>query len=123
MATLIFTGVRRGELINLRVGDVSLREGTVRVMGKGSKMRVIPLVDEVVQALEDWLEFRPDDCAHDYLFTTFHGNRIYPTGIQRIWRRILEKSGLAADGVTLHTLRHSCATPAGHRSFPGHQGC
>ena len=110
MAMMIFTGMRRGELINLRLPDVSLREKVIRVRGKGSKQRIIPLVDEVVQAVADWLEFRPANCAHDYLFTTFHGNRIYPTSMQRIWRDILEKSGIEASGVTLHTLRHSCAT-------------
>ena len=110
MATLIFTGVRRGELINLRVGDVSLREGTVRVMGKGSKMRVIPLVDQAIEAIRDWLEFRREQCDHNFLFTTTHDNRIYPSRMQRIWKSILERADIDNDGVTLHTLRHSMAT-------------
>ena len=110
MATLIFTGMRRGELINLRVGDVSLSERAVTVRGKGGKMRVIPLVEEVVEAIRDWLEFRPEDCGHDYLFTTTQGNRIYPSRMQRIWKPILQRSGIEAEGVSLHTLRHSMAT-------------
>jgi len=84
MTILISTGMRRGELINLRLSDISLREKVVHVQGKGNKQRRIPLVDEVVQAVEDWLEFRPDGYGHNYLFTTFHGNRIYPTTIQKI---------------------------------------
>ena len=110
MSMLIFTGMRRGELINLRLGDISLTKRTVQVFGKGGKSRVIPLVDQLVQALSDWLEFRPTCCKHDYLFSTFHGNRIHPSGMQRIWADILEKSGLSTEGVTLHTLRHSMAT-------------
>ena len=110
MATLIFTGMRRGELISLRVGDVSLTERSVTVHGKGNKMRVIPLVQEVVGAIRDWLEFRPEDCGHDHLFTTTHGNRIFPSRMQRIWKPILERSGIERDGVSLHTLRHSMAT-------------
>jgi len=107
---LVFTGMRRGELLGLRVGDVSLRKRTVTIRGKGNKMRVVPLVDQVIEAVADWLEFRPEDCGHDYLFTTTHGNRIYPSRVQRIWRAILERSGIDKDGVTLHTLRHSMAT-------------
>jgi site-specific recombinase XerD len=80
MATLIFTGMRRGELISLQVGDVSLTEQTVTVRGKGGKMRVIPLVGQVVEAIRDWLEFRPDDCGHDYLFTTSHATASFPRG-------------------------------------------
>ena len=110
MALLIFTGMRRGELLNLRLPDISFHEKVVRVRGKGSKQRIIPLVDEAVQALQDWLEFRPQDCEHGYLFTTVHGNRIYPSSMQRIWRGVLRRSGIQQEGVTLHTLRHSLAT-------------
>ncbi len=110
MAMLIFTGMRRGELINLRRGDVSLTERAVTVRGKGNKMRVVPLVDQAVDAVRDWLEFRPADCKHDYLFATAHGNRIHPSRMQRIWKGILGRSGVEQDGVTLHTLRHSMAT-------------
>jgi len=110
MAMLIFTGMRRGELINLRTTDVALVERAVTVRGKGNKMRVIPLVDQVVDAVRDWLEFRPADCKHDYLFTTAHGNRIHPSRMQRIWKGILRRSGIQQEGVSLHTLRHSMAT-------------
>jgi integrase len=62
--------MRRGELLALRMGDVDLVAGTVRVQnGKGRKARVIPLLPRVCEALSDWLEFRPG-CRHDYLFTT-----------------------------------------------------
>jgi len=110
MAMLIFTGMRRGELINLRVADVSLTERSVTVRGKGGKMRVIPLVDEALEPVRDWLELRPEACGHDCLFTTTHGSRIYPSRMQRIWKGILAQSGIEQDGVSLHTLRHSLAT-------------
>ena len=109
MSLLIFSGMRRGELLSLKLSDFSARDRSVRVRGKGNKERVVPLVDQAVGAVEDWLEFRPA-CRHDYLFTTFHGNRIHPSGMQGIWRGILSRSGLGGDGVTLHTLRHSMAT-------------
>lgn len=71
---------------------------------------MVPLAEEPLQALADWLEFRPADCGHDYLFTTSRGNRVHPSRMQRIWRAILERSGIARPGVSLHTLRHSAAT-------------
>ena len=110
MATLIFTGMRRGELINLQLGDVSLSERSVTVWGKGAKARVIPLVDEALEPVRDWMELRPDHNSHSYLFTTTHGNRIYPSRMQRIWKTILQRSGIEREGVSLHTLRHSLAT-------------
>jgi len=110
ISVLIFTGMRRGEVIGLRIGDVSLAEKVIRVRGKGGKMRVIPLVDRAVEAVRDWLELRPSHKGHDYLFTTTHGNPIAPWRMHRIWRTVLEESSIEAQGVTLHTLRHSMAT-------------
>jgi len=121
MCTLVFTGMRRGELINLRTGDLALGDGVVKVRGKGSKERMIPLVGRAVDAIRDWLEFRPEECGHDFLFTTTHGNRIHPSRMQRIWRSIFERTDIEDDGVSLHTLRHSMATlllQSGEASLP-----
>ena len=121
MCMLVFTGMRRGELINLRTGDLSLAEGVVKVRGKGSKERIIPLVERAADAVSDWLEFRPEDCEHDYLFTTTHGNRIHPSRMQLIWRSIFERTDIEDEGVSLHTLRHSMATlllQSGEASLP-----
>ena len=110
LSVLVFTGMRRGEVLALRLGDVDLVTGTVRVQNaKGRKARVIPLLPPVCEALRDWLEFRPA-CKHDYLFTTSRGNRIHPSRMQVIWRRTLRASGITRPGVSLHTLRHSAAT-------------
>jgi len=110
MSPLTLPGMRRGEVIGLRIEDVSLAEQVVRVRGKGGKMRVIPLVDRAVEAVRDWLELRPNHKGHGYLFTPTHGNRIHASRMQRIWRSILGRTDIDADGVSLHTLRHSMAT-------------
>ena len=110
VSVLVFTGIRRGELLRLRVSDADLGECTLRVTkGKGNKTRIVPLVAEVCQAIQDWLTFRRTR-GHDHLFTTTRGNRIHPSRMQTIWRCILERSGVTRPGVTLHTLRHSMAT-------------
>lgn len=111
MATFIYTGIRRSELLNLKVGDIDLQGGVLRVVsGKGGKTRVIPIVEELREALADWLDIRPARCRHDNLFVTSHGNRIYPARLQAIWRKHARRSGLDRPGVSLHTLRHSFAT-------------
>jgi site-specific recombinase XerD len=106
----VFTGLRRGELLGLQMGDVDLSQGVLRVQrGKGRKSRVVPLVGDVVEALGDWLTFRRTK-GTDRVFTTIRGNRIYPSRLQVIWRAVLGRSGVTRPGVTLHTLRHSVAT-------------
>lgn len=110
LATFIYAGLRRSELLGLRLGDLDFSGGTLRgEHGKGRKVREVPMVEELAEALCDWLEYRPN-CKHDYVFTTNRGNRIYPTRLQIIWRRALAASGINRPGVTMHTLRHSFAT-------------
>ncbi len=110
MATFIYAGLRRGELLGLKIGDADLSAGTLRVVrGKGNKTRIIPMVKELGETIADWLEYRRTK-GHDYLFTTNRGNRIYPTRLQIIWRNTLERSGINRSGVSMHTLRHSFAT-------------
>ena len=110
IATFAFTGVRRGELLGLRVTEVDLIDRTVRIEdGKGGKTRILPLLDQACEAVQEWLEVRRDN-DHDYLFTTTHGNRIHASRLQIIWKGILERSGIAKPGVTMHTLRHTFAT-------------
>lgn len=111
LATFVYTGLRRMELLNLRIADVDLGEGAVRIVsGKGGKTRVIPIVAELREALSDWLEVRRATPRHDYLFVTSRGNRIHPGRLQIIWRKLLGLSGISRPGVSMHTLRHSFAT-------------
>jgi len=110
IATFAFTGVRRGELLSLRLPDVDLIDQTVRIEdGKGGKTRILPLLDDACEALQQWLDVRRDT-GHDYLFTTTHGNRIHASRLQIIWRDILQRSGIKKPRVTMHTLRHTFAT-------------
>ncbi len=110
IATFAYTGIRRGELLGLRLDHVDLSEGTLRIEdGKGGKTRILPLLDEAGDALAEWLAVRRDN-GHDRVFTTTHGNRLYASRLQIIWKSILERSGITKRGVTMHTLRHTFAT-------------
>ena len=69
VAVLLFCGLRRQELADLKLSDVDLRSRWLNVRnGKGGWPRSVPLVREVAGALRDWLEFRPA-VDHDCLFT------------------------------------------------------
>lgn len=110
LSVLIFGGLRRAELLGLRVGDVDWQERTLRVRhGKGDKERVIPLAEEAVQALANWLAVRPK-CPADSLFCTRNGRPLGVKGLQGLFHRARRAAGIARQGVTLHTLRHSFAT-------------
>lgn len=110
ISTLAFTGMRRGELLALDLEHVSLDGGLVHVKhGKGGRSRMVPLTEEAVAAIRDWLDVRPA-ARTGSLFVTVRGNKIYPSRLQVIWRRVLAQSGLVRPGVSLHTLRHSFAT-------------
>lgn len=109
LSVLIFTGIRRAELLDLRLDSVDLSQGTLRVEnGKGRKTRVVPLCERAAAALRDWLEFR-QRCDHDYLFTSIARRRLGVKGLMGVLYRALAKTNIDSDSVTLHTLRHSFA--------------
>lgn len=110
LATFVFTGMRRSELLNLQLDELDFETEQIRIINsKGNKSRVVPIVRELREALCDWLEFRPD-CSHEYVFATVRGNRLSSSRLQRIWSEALRRSGVTRKGVTIHTLRHSFAT-------------
>ena len=110
------TGIRVGELVGLDVRDVDLHRGDVRVLGKGSVERVVPLPELTRRALAAWLgERRRPGLLAEPLFVALRPRR-EPTprrlGVRDV-RRILRKRALAGgldDRVHPHRLRHSYAT-------------
>jgi site-specific recombinase XerD len=110
MHVLLFCGLRRQELLDLRLRDVDLRSRWLKVSnGKGQKGRSVPLVPEAAAALNDWIEFRPE-VDHDYLFSGIGGKRLGKNGLIGIFNRVGEEAGVLRKGVSLHTLRHTFAS-------------
>ena len=110
-------GLRVGELVALDLHDVDLRQGIVRVLGKGRKERLSPLGRFAVQALKEYLphrtrhaRLRGDD---DPLFISHRGpragTRLTDRGVRRIFSGYLKATGLPAR-FSPHALRHSFAT-------------
>jgi len=102
--------LRRAEVVGLKLSDVDLRSGWLKVRnGKGGKGRSILLVREPREAVMDWLEFRPES-DHEYLFTGLHDEPLGNNGVSRMFKRVAKNAGVLRDGVSLHTLRHIFAS-------------
>jgi integrase/recombinase XerD len=100
-------GLRVSELTNLRVEDLSLDEGRIRLLGKGDKERVVPLGEPAVAALAAYLAHgRPKSSARQrgsWLFLSERGQQL---SRQWIWHLVKASDSAASP----HKLRHSCAT-------------
>lgn len=109
---LYTTGIRRAELIGIRVGDVDLGEGTLRVIGKRNKQRILPLVSSIQPLFRQYLEVRDADFPNgesDFLFLSGTGNKMYETLVYRIINGYLSKVSEKAKR-SPHVLRHTFAT-------------
>lgn len=119
LETLYGTGVRISELVGMSLGDVDLHDGLMRVLGKGSKERIVPIGRHAAIALAEWAAasgrgaMEPERWARredaDAVFLNQRGGRLSRQGAWGIVRR----HGLSVDlgaVLTPHVLRHSCAT-------------
>lgn len=107
------SGLRVSELISLQVKDIDLKEALVKVMGKGSKERIIPLGDYALEALEVYIHLYRDtlfkNTYNDYLFLNNHGKPLTRQGFFKIVKKIAKEKGIKTN-FSPHTLRHSFAT-------------
>lgn len=114
LEVLYATGLRVSELVGLTLSDVSLRQGVVRVIGKGNKERLVPLGEEAVYWIENYLEYgRPwlvNDRPIDILFPSKRNQQMTR---QTFWHRIKYYAviaGIDAEALSPHVLRHAFAT-------------
>lgn len=103
------SGLRRAELVALNCGDVDYMTGTVRVFGKGSKERVIPVGDNALKSLRAYLQLRKDARDADPVFIGSTGKRLTDGGLAFVLARWVKASALKKK-ITPHVLRHSFAT-------------
>ena len=110
---LYATGVRVSELINLKVSQVNLNQGVLRIIGKGDRERLIPLGDEA----QDWVKKFIDgprvkillERQTEYLFPTGRGDRMTRQAFWHIIKRYAKKAGIGKK-LSPHTVRHAFAT-------------
>lgn len=114
LETLYGCGLRVSELINLRTKDLFFDEDFIRVFGKGSKERVVPIGKYAIIALNRYLKnVRPQyfkvDLSEDFIFLNQRGKSFSRMGIWKIVKKYVDKSGIGKD-IHPHTFRHSFAT-------------
>jgi integrase/recombinase XerD len=119
LEVLYGTGARISEVVGLSIGDLDLHDGLVRLMGKGSKERIVPLGRHAATALQAWLDpggrgaMEPDRWARrgdaTAVFLNQRGGRL---GRQGMWGVVRTRGDAVGLGglLTPHVLRHSCAT-------------
>jgi integrase/recombinase XerD len=113
MEIMYGAGLRVSELIFLKLQDVNLNAGLLRVMGKGAKERIVPIGAKAKSVTQEWIDTaRPQvlkNIPSQYLFVARAGK---PMTRQAFWKIIKKNAALAgiSRNVTPHTLRHSFAT-------------
>ena len=111
--TLYATGLRISELVNLRFSNIDLNNNIIRVMGKGSKERMVPLNDSATKYLTIYInEYRNEILRltqSDYLFISNAKKPITRQGFFKIVKKECKRAGINKD-VSPHVLRHSFAT-------------
>ena len=118
LEVLYATGIRISELVGLDIGDLMLDDAVVRVLGKGSKERIVPIGRSACSALGTYLDkgrpaLRPTAPRRmtepGAVFLNARGGRISRQACWKIVRLAAARVGLA-DRISPHVLRHSCAT-------------
>ena len=107
LEVLYATGLRVSELVHLRRGEVNLKIGFVRCVGKGNKERMVPLGSVAIGWLQRYLDARDDDLP--VLFLGLKHAAITRAAFWGIIKRLAIRAGILKD-ISPHTLRHSFAT-------------
>ncbi|MCX6151510.1 MAG: site-specific tyrosine recombinase XerD [Ignavibacteriales bacterium] len=108
------SGLRVSETINLHLHDLIFSEGIIRVLGKGSKERIVPVGSSAIEWVNKYLlESRPTSERRgkslNYVFLNNHGTKLSRMGIWNIVNKYAKKAGIEKE-VHPHTFRHSFAT-------------
>jgi integrase/recombinase XerD len=110
---LYATGLRVSELVNLKFEQISFRQGVVRIIGKGNKERLVPVGEEAMSWLENYMgQARKTILGErqcDYLFVTNRADSMTRQAFWHIIKRYAKKAGINKE-LSPHTLRHAFAT-------------
>lgn len=110
---LYATGIRVSELVNIKIKDITKKEKSIRIIGKGNKERIVYYGEYAARALEDYLNNARDELLKnknsDYLLVNHLGNKLTTAGIRDILEKIVMSASLKHK-MSPHTLRHTFAT-------------
>ena len=113
LETLYSCGLRVSELCNLKLSELYFDEGFIKVEGKGSKQRLVPISPRAIKEIKYWLLDRNvgkiKKGFEDYVFLARWGNSISRIMVFNLIRELAEKAGITKN-ISPHTFRHSFAT-------------
>lgn len=113
LETLYSCGLRVSELTHLKLSDLYLKEGFIRVEGKGSKQRLVPISPRAIQELQHYFidrnrgKIKPGH--EDFVFLARWGNAISRIMVFHLIKKLAEEAGITKN-ISPHTFRHSFAT-------------
>jgi len=103
-------GLRRDELINLKVLDIDFHQSQLKVLGKRNKERIIPIAPELIKILRSYIEERDEvNSSEPFLFLTGKAQKMYPSLVYEIVKNYLSKV-TTMEKRSPHVLRHTFAT-------------
>lgn len=113
--TLLSTGVRAAELVNIKINEINFNTGEVKVLGKGNKERIVFLNSSATARIKDYLESRKGNS--EYLFCSLQSpyKKLEESGLEITIRRMKKLSGV--DNIHPHRFRRTCATIASKRGM------
>lgn len=113
LETLYSCGLRVSELCNLKISDLYLNDGFIKVEGKGSKQRLVPISPRAIEEIKNYFISRNEGLVkpeyEDFLFISKFGKNISRIMVFHIIKELAEKIGLKKS-ISPHTFRHSFAT-------------
>ena len=110
MTTMLVLGLRRSEVIGMKMCNVDIARSTLSVIGKGNKERKLPLSEGYLQRYQNYLIRRDEqDIPHDFVFITNRGKPLYPKFIYNLVKSQIA-SVSAISKKSPHVLRHTFAT-------------
>ncbi len=111
LATIYASGLRASEVVNIKMGDINFEGGFMKITGKGSKERVVPINETAMETILDYIEeSRPrilNKRTSEFLFLAKGGK---PMTRQRLWQLIKKYSAGLSIEISPHTLRHCFAS-------------
>ena len=108
---LLDAGLSIGEIIRLKIYDLHLDEGIIKVLGKGKKERYVPIGINCQKVLQRYLfryRSKQNDLQNDYIFLSTNGNPLTENSVKLMFARLARKSGVKR--LHAHLCRHTFAT-------------
>lgn len=119
LTIFLHCGLRLSELVDMNVNCIT--DGALSIIGKGNKQRIVPLDNETIRVITEYLKVRPNIEGENALFLSERNQRISNNTVYKIVKKYLEEAGLDTNKYSTHKLRSTCATLLSKGNVPVQQ--